>query len=179
MCVPILPLAALAQLDATLLTLVWTLQYKQNKGFCDDLDEGKLSFPVILAMDSPEFPKAVMLSIFQSRHERRGQSPELKQYILDQISSRGVFSRTRNVLKDLHSELLRCLSEIESGAGAIENWTLRLLFTKLDIGNEVKTESGKQESAWEINQQKVWKGHQSKRPTQNAATGPSKKKKRV
>lgn len=129
-------------------------------------------------MNSPEFPKAVMLSIFQSQHERRGQSPELKQYILDQISSRGVFSHTRNVLKDLHSDLLRCLSEVENRAGGIENWTLRLLFTKLDIANEVKIEPGKQESAWEINQQKVWKGHQSKRPSENAATGPSKKRKR-
>jgi hypothetical protein len=25
------------------------LQYTKNKGFCDDLDEGKLSFPIILS----------------------------------------------------------------------------------------------------------------------------------
>lgn len=155
-----------------------SLQYKQNKGFCEDLDEGKLSFPVILAMNTPGFPNAVMLSIFQSCHEERSRSPELKQYILDEISSRRVFPQTQAILKDIHSDVLLCLSDSESAAGGIENWTLRLLVAKLDIGNEAKKEKEekKPDSAWRLNQQKVWNGHQSERPTDQP---PAKKRKRV
>ncbi|OQD69888.1 hypothetical protein PENPOL_c002G00325 [Penicillium polonicum] len=41
------------------------LQSEDDKGFCDDLDEGKLSFPVISSMQSPGFSNTTLSSVFK------------------------------------------------------------------------------------------------------------------
>lgn len=63
---------------------------------------------------------------------------EMKQYILEEITARGVLTETKAVLMKLNTELLCLLTETESQAGGIENWALRLLIMKLDIGEEKK-----------------------------------------
>ncbi|CDM32996.1 hypothetical protein DTO013E5_5797 [Penicillium roqueforti] len=134
--------------------------YTKNKGFCDDLDEGKLSFPIILSMQSPGFSNTALSSVFKGSQKGETLSPEMKQYILEEITARGAFSQTKAVLRKLHIELLRLLMETEQKAGGIENWALRLLIMKLDLGDEKKKEAHKSDSAWKVNQRRAWKGSQ-------------------
>ncbi|KAJ5801567.1 uncharacterized protein N7518_003635, partial [Penicillium psychrosexuale] len=134
--------------------------YTKNKGFCDDLDEGKLSFPIILSMQSPGFSNTALSSVFKGSQKGDTLSPEMKQYILEEITARGAFSETKAVLRKLHIELLRLLMETEKKAGGIENWALRLLIMKLDLGDEKKKEAHKSDSAWKVNQRRAWKGSQ-------------------
>ncbi|KAJ5472245.1 hypothetical protein N7530_006246 [Penicillium desertorum] len=134
--------------------------YTKNKGFCDDLDEGKLSFPVILSMQSPGFSNTALSSVFKGSQKGETLSLEMKQYILEEITARGAFSETKAVLRKLHTELLRLLMETEKKAGGIENWALRLLIMKLDIADEKKVAPPKSESHWGINQRRAWKGCQ-------------------
>ncbi|KOS48568.1 hypothetical protein ACN38_g463 [Penicillium nordicum] len=134
--------------------------YTKNKGFCDDLDEGKLSFPVILSMQSPGFSNTTLSSVFKGSQKGETMTLEMKQYILEEIVARGAFTETKAVLRKLHTELLRLLMETEKQAGCIENWTLRLLIMKLDIGDEKRKVTHKSDSHWKINQRRAWKGSQ-------------------
>ncbi|CAI7590152.1 unnamed protein product [Penicillium glandicola] len=134
--------------------------YTKQKGFCDDLDEGKLSFPIILSMQTPGFSNTVLSSVFRGSQKGETLSHEMKQYILEEITARGAFSETKSVLNKLHIELLRLLMETEKKAGGIENWALRLLIMKLDIADEKKKVARKTESAWKVNQRRAWKGSQ-------------------
>lgn len=85
---------------------------------------------------------------------------EMKQYILEEITARGAFTQTKAVLRKLHTELLRLLMETEKQAGGIENWALRLLIMKLDIGDEKKKVTHKTDSHWKVNQRRAWEGSQ-------------------
>ncbi|OQE91319.1 hypothetical protein PENNAL_c0010G00185 [Penicillium nalgiovense] len=135
--------------------------YTKNKGFCDDLDEGKLSFPVILSMQSPGFSNTALSSVFKGSRKGETLSLEMKQYILEEITAHGAFSETKAVLRKLHSELLHLLMETERKAGSIENWALRLLIMKLDIAEEKKKVAPpKSDSHWGVNQRRAWKGCQ-------------------
>ncbi|KAJ5511086.1 hypothetical protein N7453_003189 [Penicillium expansum] len=134
--------------------------YTKNKGFCDDLDEGKLSFPIIVSMQSPGFSNTALSSIFKGSQKGETLTLEMKQYILEEITARGAFTETKAVLRKLHTELLRLLVETEKLAGGIENWALRLLIMKLDLGDEKKKVAHKTDSAWKINQRRAWKGSQ-------------------
>ncbi|KGO78266.1 Terpenoid synthase [Penicillium italicum] len=134
--------------------------YTKNKGFCDDLDEGKLSFPIILTMQSPGFSNTALSSVFKGSQKGETLSPEMKQYILEEITARGAFTETKAVLRKLHTELLRLLLETEKLAGGIENWALRLLIMKLDLGDDKKKVAHKSDSAWKVNQRRAWKGSQ-------------------
>ncbi|KGO37245.1 Terpenoid synthase [Penicillium expansum] len=134
--------------------------YTKNKGFCDDLDEGKLSFPIIVSMQSPGFSNTALSSIFKGSQKGETLTLEMKQYILEEITARGAFTETKAVLRKLHTELLRLLVETEKLAGGIENWALRLLIMKLDLGDEKKKVAHKTDSVWKINQRRAWKGSQ-------------------
>ncbi|KAJ5193267.1 hypothetical protein N7449_009409 [Penicillium cf. viridicatum] len=134
--------------------------YTKNKGFCDDLDEGKLSFPVILSMQSPGFSNTTLSSVFKGSQKGETMTLEMKQYILEEITARGAFTETKAVLRKLHTELLRLLMETEKQAGGIENWALRLLIMKLDIRDEKKKVARKSDAHWNVNQRRAWKGTQ-------------------
>ncbi|KAJ6032730.1 hypothetical protein N7540_003462 [Penicillium herquei] len=136
--------------------------YTQQKGFCEDLDEGKISFPIILSMQTPGFPATALLSILRSRHDNRSISLQLKQYMLAQLTAKGVFSQARSVLHKLHAGLMDSIAEIEQNAGAIENWTVRLMIIKLAIDDGGRKYTERDESVWALNQKRAWAGYDMK-----------------
>ena len=111
-------------------------------------------------MQSPGFSNTALSSVFKGSQKGETLSPEMKQYILEEITARGAFSETKAVLRKLHTELLRLLMETEKKAGGIENWALRLLIMKLDLGDEKKKKAHKSDSVWKVNQRRAWKGSQ-------------------
>jgi hypothetical protein len=115
-------------------------------------------------MQMPGFSNTALRSIFRSSQHGETLSPQMKQYILEEITARGAFSQTKTVLKRLHTELLRLLIETEREAGDRENWTLRLLIMKLEIKDEEEKNKKKtisdSEYAWKNNQRLGWEGTQ-------------------
>jgi geranylgeranyl diphosphate synthase type 3 len=82
--------------------------YTDTKGFCDDLSEGKFSFPVIQAFAAdPSNP--FLLSILKQKSKDRG----LKVQARDYMASVGAFDRTRRHIKSLESKTFAMLEEIK------------------------------------------------------------------
>ena len=84
-------------------------RYMQNKSFCEDLTEGKFSFPIIHAIRSnPRDTR--LLSILKQHTEDRS----IKEYAVSYMKSQGSFDYTIAILHKLYAQ---CLQEIESLGG--------------------------------------------------------------
>jgi geranylgeranyl diphosphate synthase type 3 len=78
----------------------WLLQYTQNKGFCEDLTEGKFSFPIIHAIRK-DLSNRQLLNIISQKPT----AVEVKKYALEVIKRAGSFEYVREFLlqKELES----------------------------------------------------------------------------
>ncbi|XP_054718340.1 terpene synthase-like isoform X2 [Uloborus diversus] len=74
-------------------------EYTENKSFCEDLTEGKFSFPIIHSIRSNLDDPRIMNIIRQ-----RTTDVEIKKYALDLMEKLGSFEYSRNVLKELDSQ---------------------------------------------------------------------------
>ena len=99
--------------------------YMQTKSYCEDLTEGKFSFPIIHAIRA--FPRDTrLLNIMRQRTENY----ELKRYAVTYMYMCGSMGYTRDTLRRLHAELL---GEIERVGGHPELTALmRHLDAELD-----------------------------------------------
>lgn len=71
-------------------------EYMENKSFCEDLSEGKFSFPIIHAIRTHPEDRQIMNIL---RH--RTTDVEVKRYCVTLLEKFGSFSHTREVLGDL------------------------------------------------------------------------------
>lgn len=95
--------------------------YMLSKSFCEDLTEGKFSFPIIHAIHAcPEDSR--LLNILRQRSE----DENIKRHAVQWMDQCGSIAYTRDVLKNLKSDVLE---EIESLGG---NKALTALIAKLD-----------------------------------------------
>ncbi|THC95565.1 hypothetical protein EYZ11_004937 [Aspergillus tanneri] len=104
-------------------------EYTNNKGFCDDFDEGKISFSVIHALQEgdPELE-----SIFEQRKRSGHFTYEVKQWILDKLRQKGSLEYTLSVVRELYGALWRELEDLEGVTGR-KNWMLRMLLQRLKV----------------------------------------------
>lgn len=100
--------------------------YMQTKSYCEDLTEGKFSFPIIHAVR--QFPNDTrLLNILKQRTENY----EIKKYAVDYMTLCGSIEYTRTVLANLREELIR---EIERLGGHAELTALmKYLDAELDV----------------------------------------------
>jgi hypothetical protein len=110
----------------------------QTKSFCEDITEGKFSFPIIHAIRN--FPNdSRLLNILRQRTE----DVSLKKYAVNIMIECGSISYTRTVLKQLYSEIfdeLKRISDIFSkkiddnltGIGRCNTDTLSALMATLE-----------------------------------------------
>lgn len=78
-----------------------SIDYMQSKSFCEDLTEGKFSYPVIHAIHSnPNDTR--LLSILRQRTEDR----DVKKHAVQWMESCGSVEYTREALKELKKEVL-------------------------------------------------------------------------
>lgn len=86
--------------------------YTQNKGFCEDLTEGKFSFPVIHAIhaDPDDFQ---LINILKQKTE----SKELKIYAIDYMERMGSFRHTREFIAKLKTEAMALIDELDADCG--------------------------------------------------------------
>lgn len=84
--------------------------YTQNKGLCEDLTEGKFSFPIIHAIRSDP-SNLVLINILK----QKTQDDEVKKYAVAYMERCGSFSYTRRVLRGLTKKALSLVDEVDEG----------------------------------------------------------------
>ncbi|PWY81612.1 terpenoid synthase [Aspergillus sclerotioniger CBS 115572] len=104
--------------------------YSNLKGFCEDLDEGKFSYPVIRCCNTNDSARDIILGAFQTH---RGTSEKLaratKLQILRLIDSTGALDHTWKMVRDLHREIDAEIDVLEKKLG--ENQMLRAMIKAL------------------------------------------------
>ncbi|EUC26637.1 hypothetical protein COCCADRAFT_113784 [Bipolaris zeicola 26-R-13] len=86
--------------------------YTQKKGLCEDLSEGKFSFPIIYAIQS-EPSSSFLLDILRQRTNEDA----IKRDAVSYIERRGSFLYTRTVLRGLKEDIIRLVDEVDAGEG--------------------------------------------------------------
>lgn len=103
-----------------------------QKGFCEDIDEGKFSYPIIHALSESNNNTAVLTSVL-AKGRKEGKVPvELKKVALEQLEECGSLVETKSVVVSLQTELDDRITTIECLTGR-KNWALRLLLYKLRV----------------------------------------------
>lgn len=112
--------------------------YAKQKGFAEDLDEGKYSFTMIHCIQTvesqPKFASAAMqLRAFLMKRRFEGKlSHEAKQEVLACMKKTKSLDYTLGVLRELHGELEREVGSLEAKFGE-ENFSLRLMLEMLRV----------------------------------------------
>ena len=103
-----------------------------QKGFCEDLDEGKLSYPMVYALTKSTANTSVLRSVMATRARNGSLSREMKLVVLNQLKACGSFDATKEMLAMLHKEVEDLIGMVESTTGC-KNWVLRLIIRKLIV----------------------------------------------
>ncbi|BAE64279.1 unnamed protein product [Aspergillus oryzae RIB40] len=108
-----------------------TEDYAIQKGFCEDLDEGKYSFPLVHALTTQ--PRNFQLrGILRESRNTGGMSLPLKQCVLEQLKQAGSMEYTHLILGKLMKDIMCEIGSLEQKTGC-SNWVLRLLMTRLRV----------------------------------------------
>ncbi|KAM7200688.1 Geranylgeranyl diphosphate synthase sdnC [Naviculisporaceae sp. PSN 640] len=108
-------------------------EYTLQKGFCDDLDEGKFSLTLVHALEnSTEAEKSILRHLLTQRLSSNGQGMSLaqKHLVIDIVKSAGSLEYTVTALRKIGVEIVNELDRIE-GITGIENKELRGLMKVL------------------------------------------------
>ncbi|PLN80107.1 isoprenoid synthase domain-containing protein [Aspergillus taichungensis] len=104
--------------------------YTEQKGFCEDLDEGKYSFLIVSLMNGCPDAKHSVAGFF---HQRQGAlSRENKEFILDQLDKAGTFDATLKYLKQTEADIEEEIGRLEE-LGGQPNPLLRLVVARLSV----------------------------------------------
>lgn len=82
--------------------------YTHNKGLCEDLTEGKFSFPIIHSIRSNPGNHQLINILRQKTKD-----DEVKRYALQYMESTGSFKHTQKVVRDLRGRALQLIEDIE------------------------------------------------------------------
>ncbi len=87
-------------------------EYTENKGLCEDLTEGKFSFPIIHSIrSSPQ--NMQLINILKQKTTDDG----VKRYAVRYMESTGSFEHCRKTLRDLKEKAVTMIDMIDQGAG--------------------------------------------------------------
>ncbi|CAI7646058.1 unnamed protein product [Penicillium glandicola] len=100
-------------------------EYTKQKGFCEDLDEGKFSLPVIhMMLSAPS--NTVIRNMWTRRLVNDRASLSHKQTILALMKKGGSLQFTEDALDILHTQVEKSISDLEGKFG-VQNFQLRLI----------------------------------------------------
>ncbi|KAK8084202.1 hypothetical protein PG997_005473 [Apiospora hydei] len=111
--------------------------YAQGKGFCEDLDEEKLSYLLIVCAKSDPDAYQQIMGIFRARSSSPtgAATPlarESKTYILSLLESSGAMKATKAWLLHLEAEIVAEIGALEKVYGK-KNAQFRMLISKLSV----------------------------------------------
>ncbi|KAL4952492.1 isoprenoid synthase domain-containing protein [Aspergillus filifer] len=92
-------------------------EYTDQKGFCEDLDEGKISLPLIYTLSNPKSEVSIIKGILQNR-SKDGLPVPVKKYILEQMEKAGALEATLALAKEMQSNLMSELHKLEDAFGS-------------------------------------------------------------
>jgi geranylgeranyl pyrophosphate synthase len=108
-------------------------EYTAQKGFCEDLDEGKISFPLVHYMNSlPERKTLLVREMMQQRRDKGRMTVQQKRLVLKCLEEGGSLGYTRDKLRVLHRQCTMEIARLEEMMGT-KNWVLRLCLQKLAV----------------------------------------------
>ena len=87
-------------------------EYTDNKGLCEDLTEGKFSFPIIHSIRSNPQNRQ-LINILKQKTTDDG----VKKYAVKYMESTGSFEYCRAILRDLREKALMMVEEVDEGTG--------------------------------------------------------------
>jgi len=100
--------------------------YTQNKGLCEDLTEGKFSFPVIHSIRSDP-QNLVLINILK----QKPQDEEIKRYAVKYMEKTGSFAYSRRVLRGLAEKALGLVNELDKDRN--EGAAIRKILDKMQV----------------------------------------------
>lgn len=98
------------------------LQYHLNKSYCEDLTEGKFSFPLIHAIRSQPNDRQIIHILRQ-----RTTKPELKKHCLSLLTKYGSFEYTKRKMHQLGKEAFEEVGKLGQNAEMEE--VLKIMFS--------------------------------------------------
>lgn len=107
-------------------------EYSKQKGFCEDLDEGKLSYPVVHCLETNPNSHHLILGIFRQRQSQKTIAMESKLQILECMEKTGTLDATRKLLQKLEEEVEEEIEALEAQT-AESNPMLRLMLKTLSV----------------------------------------------
>lgn len=111
-CVPLVNLMGLVfQICDDYLNLSSTA-YTKNKGLCEDLTEGKFSFPIIHSIRSNS-SNLQLLNILK----QKTRDDEVKRYAVKYMEDTGSFEYSRKVIRELKSKAKALIQDLDGGSG--------------------------------------------------------------
>ncbi|KAJ3544466.1 hypothetical protein NM208_g878 [Fusarium decemcellulare] len=105
--------------------------YADQKGFCEDLDEGKYSLPLLHALQSDR--GGLLTNMLSARRTQGRLTVQQKVLILDQMKAGGSLSWTRSLIDDLHEQMMTEIERLERELNK-DNPALRKLVKLLKLG---------------------------------------------
>ena len=106
--------------------------YTQNKGLCEDLTEGKFSFPVIHSIRSNP-SNLQLINILKQKTK----DAEVKRYAVKYMVSTGSFEYCKKVIRELKTKAMALIVEMDSSAGAGgQGEELKKILDKMDASVE-------------------------------------------
>jgi geranylgeranyl pyrophosphate synthase len=107
--------------------------YSKQKDFCEDLDEGKFSYPIVSCFTSDPVARDIIRGIFRQNGNRKSTlSRNTKTYIFGLIKRSGAFEATRELSDRSKQEIRAVLADLESSTGK-PNPGLRGILTALSV----------------------------------------------
>lgn len=91
---------------------LWSPAYSKNKGMCEDLSEGKFSFPIIHAIRS-NLDNLQLLNILK----QKTQDEAVKRYAVSYMEQTGSFDYTKQRLKGLAIRAKEMIKSLDGGQG--------------------------------------------------------------
>ncbi|KAK3944945.1 geranylgeranyl pyrophosphate synthase [Diplogelasinospora grovesii] len=125
-CVPLVNIIGLIFQIADDYKNLWSKEYTDNKGMCEDLTEGKFSFPVIHSIRSNP-TNMQLLNILRQKPTNE----EIKRYAVAYMESTGSFEYTRQVLATLIERARKMTDGIDEGRG--KNQGIHQILDKMTV----------------------------------------------
>ncbi|KIV86417.1 hypothetical protein PV11_02029 [Exophiala sideris] len=125
-CVPLVNLMGLIfQICDDYLNLSSTV-YTKNKGLCEDLTEGKFSFPVIHSIRTNSANLELINILKQKTTDE-----QVKRYAVQYMESTGSFDYSRKVIRELKIKAMALISEMDGGNG--QGNEIKAILDKMDV----------------------------------------------
>ncbi|KAL4964990.1 bifunctional terpene synthase/polyprenyl synthetase family protein [Aspergillus stella-maris] len=107
-------------------------EYTGTKGYCEDLSEGKFSFPLIHTLQNSSRPTADMLrGLLLHRDSGHELSVKIKTYIVSEMANAGSLAYTRDTAMKLFDAMMETLERVETKLGPNKRLKALLLWLKL------------------------------------------------